>query len=104
MDKQDFAEWAIPYYEDIYNCIKRDIDKDILSFYSVRSYFRHLPLRYTQKDLPEEIHQVVDKCFHALYDYSIKKHIIDKNITYDDFYNGKGVYDESFPMSEKFKR
>lgn len=94
-------DWGKSYYEHLYNKIVESCEKQTMTYYSVRGMFRHLPLRYDPNNAnPEEINQIVDKCFKLLYDYCIEKNLIDTSITYEEFYDGKGLYDESYPISK----
>lgn len=101
--QKELTEGFISYYESIYNNIIESCEKGTMSYYSARGMFRHLPLRYdTNNTYPEEINQIADKCFKALYTYCTKKGIIEDNITYEEFYDGKGLYDESYPISRRY--
>lgn len=96
-----FIKGFVSYYNDIYNNIVESCDKETITFYSARGIFRHLPLRYDpDNSYPEELNQIVDKCFKTLYEYCIKKSIICSDITFDDFYRGKGLYDDSYPIDK----
>lgn len=101
--QEEFIKGFISYYESIYSNIVESCKKETIGYYSARGIFRHLPLRYDRSNTyPEEINQIVDKCLRTLYDYCIKKSIIASDTTYEDFYEGKGLYDESYPMSRRF--
>lgn len=94
-------DWGKSYYEHLYNNIVKSCGNETISYYSAKGMFRHLPLRYDPNNTyPEEINQIADKCFRALYDYCIKKTIICPDITFDEFYRGKGLYDDSYPIDK----
>lgn len=106
-DKQEeFTKGIVSYYNGLYDTIVERCKKETMTYYSVRCFFRHLPLRYaTNNTYSEEINQIIDKCFKTLYKYCIKKSIICSDITFDDFYRGKGLYDDSYPIDKtKYKR
>ncbi len=99
--QEEFTKGFISYYKGIYNSIVKSCEKETMTYYSARGMFRHLPLRYDPNNTyPEEINQIADKCFRALYDYCIKKSIICPDITFDEFYRGKGLYDDSYPIDK----
>ncbi len=92
------------YYESIYQKLLVDIKDKDFTFHSAKIWFRHLPLRYASNYYPEEVNQIIDKCFRTLYKYCIEKELIDSAITYEEFYDGKGLYDESYPISKWYKK
>lgn len=94
--QKEFTKGFISYYENIYNSIVESCGKGTMAYSSVRGMFRHLPLRYDSNKLPEDIYKITDKCIKELYEYCIKKEFIDSNITYEEFYTGKGIYDTLF--------
>ena len=90
------------YYLKIYENIEKSCQQGNLDFYGVRCFFRHLPLRYDSRNTyPEEINKIVDRCFKTLYDYCIKKSIIASDTTYEDFYEGQGLYDDSYSLLKR---
>lgn len=100
-----FIEGFISYYKDIYNNIVENCEKETITYYSACGMFRHLPLRYYATNIyPEEVNQIVDKCFKTLYNYCIKKNIIASDISYEEFYEGKGLYDKEYPLSQRCKK
>lgn len=99
-----FIKGFISYYENIYNIIVDNCEKETMTYYSIKGMFRHLPLRYGSNKLPEDIYQITDKCIKRLYEYCIKKEIIASNITYEEFYEGKGLYDKEYPLSQKYRK
>lgn len=88
------------YYESMYQKLSESTKNKSLTFLGAKGWFRHLPLRYANNYYPEEVNQIIDNCFKLLYDYCIDEHLISSNITYNEFYNGKGLYDESYPISK----
>lgn len=104
-DKEGFQIAAIKdYFEKQYQDLAKQCQSGIVKYHSARSTFRHYPLRYDPSNtFPEEINLVIDKIFKTLYDYCIEKGIIASDISYDDFYKGKGLYDESYPMDKRLR-
>lgn len=103
--QEEFTKGFISYYKGIYDNIVESCKKGTMTYYSARGMFRHLPLRYDPNNTyPEEINKIVDKCFSTLYDYCIQKSIVAQDITFDEFYKGKGLYDESYPITNRYKR
>lgn len=99
--QEELVQGFISYYEGIYSSIVESCEKETMDYYSARGMFRHLPLRYdTHNIYPEEINQIVDNCFKTLYAHCIKKSLIDSTITYEEFYRGKGLYDDSYPINK----
>ena len=99
--QEGFVKEMVSYYESLYSQIVENCDKNPMTYYSARGMFRHLPLRYDPNNTyPEKINQIADKCFRTLYDYCIKKSIICPDITFDEFYRGKGLYDDSYPIDK----
>ena len=90
------------YFEKQYQDLTEQCQDDIIKYHSARNTFRHYPLRYDPSNtFPEEINLVIDKIFKTLYNHCIEKGIIASDISYDDLYKGKGLYDESYPMDKK---
>lgn len=87
------------HYKSIYKKILSSISHKDLTFLNAKEWFKNLPLRYANNYYPEEVNQVIDECFKLLYDYCIKEQIIDSNITYVEFYDGKGLCNEDYPIS-----
>ena len=99
----NFLIAAKEYFENQYRDIEKQCKDNTITYYGAKSIFRHYSLRYDpQNDNPEEINMIIDKIFKILYNYCIEKKIITTDITYEDFYKGKGLYDESYPMDKKF--
>lgn len=93
------------YFEKQYQDIAEWCEKGGVDYVDARCYFRHYPLRYDPNNtFPEEINLVIDKIFKTLYNYCIEKGIIASDISYNDFYKGKGLYDESYPMDKIHKK
>lgn len=99
-DAEKTLKMTYDYYESMYQKLSEITKNKSLTFLSAKGWFRHLPLRYANNYYPEEVNQVIDKCFKLLYGYCINEHLIDSNITYNEFYDGKGLYDESYPISK----
>lgn len=93
--QEEITKEFISYYNGIYNNIVESCKKETITYYSARGIFRHLPLRHDPNNTyPEEINQIIDKCFTILYNYCIKENIIASDISYEEFYRGKGLYDK----------
>lgn len=103
-DAEKALKMTYDYYESMYQKLSESTKKKNLTFLSAKEWFRLLPLRYANNYYPKEVNQVIDKCFKLLYDYCINEHLIDSNITYKEFYDGKGLYDESYPISKWYKK
>lgn len=104
-EQERFIKELISHYENIYNNIVDSCEKETITYYSACGMFRHLPLRYDATNIyPEEINQIIDKCFKTLYNYCVKKNIIASNITYEEFYEGKGLYDKEYPISQRYRK
>lgn len=96
---------AKKYFENQYQDIEKQCKDSTITYYGAKSIFRHYPLRYdSQNENPEEINMIIDKIFKTLYNYCIEKKIIASDITYEDFYKGKGLYDESYPLDIYVKK
>lgn len=94
----------VEYFENQYQDIAELCERGGVNYIDTRCYFRHYPLRYDPNNtFPEEVNQVMDKIFQTLYKYCIEKHIIASDISYDDFYKGKGLYDEAYPMDKRLR-
>lgn len=98
-DAEKALKKTCDYYESVYQKLLKSTEDKSLTFHNAKERFKHLPLRYVNNFLPEEVNQVVDKCFKLLYNYCIEKNLIDTSITYEEFYDGKGLYDKSYPIS-----
>lgn len=103
-DAEKALKKTCDYYKSMHQKLLESSKKKSLTFLSAKGWFRHLPLRYTNNYYPEEVNQVIDKCFKLLYDYCTNEHLIDSSITYEEFYDGKGLYDESYPISKWYKK
>lgn len=103
-DAEKALKMTYDYYESMHQELLESTKKKSLTFHSAKGWFRHLPLRYINNYYPEEVNQVIDNCFKLLYDYCINEHLIDSNITYNEFYDGKGLYNESYPISKWYKK
>lgn len=112
VENEGFSVNAIKeYFEKEYQIIAEQYQNDgtkcqndVIEYYSARNIFRHYPLRYDPNNtFPEEINLVIDKIFKTLYNYCIEKGIIASDISYDDFYKGKGLYDDTYPMDKRLR-
>lgn len=103
-DAEKALKKTCDYYKSMYQKLSESSKNKSLTFLDAKEWFRHLPLRYANNYYPEEVNQIIDKCFKLLYDYSTNEHLIDSSITYEEFYDGKGLYDESYPISKWYKK
>ena len=87
------------YYESVYQKLLEDTKNKGLTFSIAKDWFGNLPLRYAKNYYPEEVNQVIDKSFKLLYNYCMQMKLIDSSISYEEFYDGKGLYDERYPIS-----
>lgn len=88
------------YYEHIYQDLVNHVENKGLTDQEAKDWFHHLPQRFVNNYYPEEVNLIIDKCFKLLFKCCIEKNLIDSQITYDEFYDGKGLYDESYPLSK----
>ena len=90
------------YYESQYqNILELCKDKDLSKPY-IESLFRHFYYKYINSQ-SKDVKLVIDKIFHVLYNYSIEKSIIASDISYEDFHNGKGLYDDMYTINKLIK-
>ena len=102
--RQEFNGDMRIYYKNLYLDLQNAIKRNKVDFYTAKGWFIHLPLRYANNTFSEEVNLIVDACYKLLYNYCIEKAIINSNITYEEFYEGKGLYDKEYPMSRKYSK
>lgn len=102
--KQEFNGDMKIYYRNLYLDLQEAIRKNKIDFYAAKGWFIHLPLRYANNTFNEKVNLIVDDCYKLLYEYCIKKRIINSNITYEEFYEGKGLYDKDYPISQIYMK
>ena len=89
-------------YYGMYKAIKEGCQKETITSYSAETIFCNLPI--SKKGYPQSINKVLDDSHRLLYTYCIEKEIIKSNITYEDFCNGKGFFNDPYLISEILKR
>nr|DAP88772.1 MAG TPA: hypothetical protein [Crassvirales sp.] len=92
------------YYEHIYQDLVNHIENKGLTDQEAKDWFHCLPQRFVNNYYPEEVDLIIDKCFKLLFECCIEKNLIDSKITYEEFYDGKGLYDEIYPISKWYKK
>lgn len=103
--RQEFNGDMKIYYRNLYLDLKDSIEKGKIDLYSAKGWFRHLPARYIPNNFyTEEVNLIIDDCFKILYDYCIKEKIISSYITFEDFYEGKELYNNEYPLSVFYKK
>lgn len=102
--KEDDDFWIRQYkdYYSIYIAIENGSKKETITSYSAETIFCNLPV--SRKGYPQSINKVLDDSHRLLYTYCIEKEIIKSNITYEDFCNGKGFFNDPYLISEILKR
>lgn len=102
--KKDDDFWMRQYkeYYSIYTAIQNGYKKETITSYSAETIFCNLPV--SKKGYPQSINKVLDDSHRLLYTYCIEKEIIKSNITYEDFCNGKGFFNDPWLISEILKR
>lgn len=98
-DAEKALKKTCDYYESMCQKLLRGTENEGLTFSNAKNWFDTLPLRYAENYYPEEVNQVIDKCFKLLYKYCIRENLIKSSITYEEFYDGKGLHDENYPIS-----
>ena len=89
-------------YYDTYKAIENGCQKETITNYSAKTIFCNLPV--SKSSYPNSINKVLDDSHKLLYNYCIEKGIIKSNISYEDFYNGKGFFNDPRLISEILKR
>lgn len=102
--KEDGDFWTNLYneYYDTYKAIENGCQKETITNYSAKTIFCNLPV--SKSSYPNFINKVLDDSHKLLYTYCIEKGIIKSNISYEDFYNGKGFFNDPRLISEILKR
>lgn len=102
--KEDDDFWIRQYkeYYSIYTAIQNGCKKETITSYSAETIFCNLPV--SKKGHPQSINKILDDSHKLLYTYCIEKEIIKSNITYEDFCNGKGFFNDPHLISEILKR
>ena len=104
-NKEDEDFWMRQYkdYYSMYMAIENGCKKETITNYSAVTIFCNLPVS-KPKSYPHSINKVLDDSHKLLYNYCIEKRIIKSNISYEDFYNGKGFFNDPWLISEILKR
>lgn len=89
-------------FDRTYKAIEKGCQKESITSYSAVTIFCNLPI--SKPNYPYYINKVLDDSHKLLYTYCIKKEIIKSNITYRDFYSGKGFFNDPWLISEILKR
>lgn len=102
--EEDYDFWTRQYkeYYSMYRAIERGGKKETITNYSALTIFCNLPV--SKPSYPHSINKVLDDSHRLLYTYCIEKEIIKSNITYEDFYNGKGFFNDPRLISDILKR
>lgn len=61
---------------------------------SIRYFYRHIPRRDKNEDVPEELLKATDDYYKILYDYCIKEKVFSSKYSFEDFLMGIPLYSD----------